>query len=58
MKDIKTNDYAIKVTSLWEANTDIQFIFDSYATANYYTSRLTKIDRIITNKFQTIILRM
>ncbi len=55
VKDIRTNVYAIKVATIWEANTYIQFIFDLYATTSYCTSYLTKIDKTITNKFQTII---
>jgi hypothetical protein len=55
VKDIKTYAYAIKVATLWETNIDIQFIFDLYAATSYYTSNLTKIDKTITNKFQTII---
>ncbi len=55
MKDIRTNAYAIKATTLWEANIDIQFILDLYVVASYCTSDLTKIDRTITNEFQTII---
>ncbi len=55
MKKIRTNVYAIKVVALWEANNDIQFIFDPYTATSYCTSYLTKIDKTITNKFQTII---
>jgi hypothetical protein len=51
----RTNVYAIKAATLWEVNIDIQFILDPYVVASYYTSNLTKIDRIITNEFQTII---
>ncbi len=55
VKDIRTNAYAIKAVALWEANIDIQFILDPYVAASYCTSYLTKIDRTITNEFQTII---
>jgi hypothetical protein len=55
VKDIRTNVYAIKVATLWEVNINIQFILDPYDVASYCTSYLTKIDKIITNKFQTII---
>jgi competence CoiA-like predicted nuclease len=55
VKDIKTNAYAIKVATLWKANTNIQFFFDSYAATSYYTSYLTKFDKTVTNEFQTII---
>ncbi len=55
MKDIKINAYAIKVATLWEANTNIQFFFDSYVATSYYTSYFTKFDKTITNEFQTII---
>jgi len=55
VKDIKINAYAIKVVTLWEANTNIQFFFDSYAITSYSTSYFTKFDKIVTNEFQTII---
>jgi hypothetical protein len=55
MKDIKTNVHAIKTTKLWETNTNIQSILDSYVVASYCTSYLTKIDKTITNELQTII---
>jgi len=55
MKDIRTNVYAIKITTSWEVNTNIQCIFYPYAVTSYYTSYLTKINKTITNEFQTII---
>jgi hypothetical protein len=55
VKDIKTNAYAIKVVALWEVNPNIQFILDQYVVASFCTSYLTKIDKTITNEFQTII---
>ncbi len=55
VKDIRTNAYAIKVISLWEVNIDIQFILDLYVAPSYYTTYFTKINRTITNEFQTII---
>jgi len=55
VKDINTNVYAIKVATLWETYTNIQFILDPYTATSYYTSYLPKIDWIITTKFQTII---
>jgi len=55
VKDIRTNAYVMKVEALWEANTNIQFILDPYAGTCYSTSYLTKIDKTITNEFQTII---
>jgi hypothetical protein len=45
----------MKAEALWEASTNIQFIFDPYGATCYSTSYLTKIDKTITNKFQTII---
>jgi hypothetical protein len=55
MKDIKTSAYEIKATTLWEANTDIQFILDPYTTKSYCTSYLKTFNKTITNEFQTII---
>jgi len=44
VKDINTNVYAIKVATLWETYTNIQFILDPYTATSYYTSYLPKID--------------
>jgi hypothetical protein len=44
MKDIRTNGYAIKVTTLWEVNIDIQLIFDPYVVTSYCTSYFIEID--------------
>jgi hypothetical protein len=55
VKNIKTNVYVIKVVALWETNSDIQFILEPYIATSYCTSYLTKIDKTITSKFQTII---
>jgi len=55
VKDIRTNPYVMKAETLWEANINIQFILDPYAATCYSTSYLTKIDKTITNEFQTII---
>jgi hypothetical protein len=46
-KDIQTNPFGIHVGNLWQANINVQFIFDPYATASYCTSYLTKIDKIM-----------
>jgi hypothetical protein len=39
---------------MWYAYTDIQFIYDPYATATYYTSYMTKVDKFITTKLKSI----
>jgi hypothetical protein len=43
-KDIRTNPFGIHVGNLWQANTNVQFVLDLYATTSYCTSYLTKID--------------
>ncbi len=55
VKHNRTNAYANQVAPLREANTNRQFILDPHVTTSYYTSFLTKIDKSITNEFQTII---
>jgi hypothetical protein len=55
LKHIRTNVYANLVAPLWETNTNKQFILDPYVATSCYTSYLTKIDKFITNEFQTII---
>ncbi len=52
MKDIRTNAYVIKVTPLWEANTNTQFILHPYPTTSCCTSYLTKIDKSIIIEFK------
>jgi len=48
--DIHTNIFNIYVGTLWEANTDAQFILDPYADVVYCTFHLTKINKYITQK--------
>jgi hypothetical protein len=49
LKNIKTNAFNTRVVHLWFANTNIQFIFNPYTIATYYTSCMTKIDKSITS---------
>ncbi len=37
-------------------NIYVQFILDPYATINYYTSYLTKMDKTMTKKLKNIII--
>jgi hypothetical protein len=55
-KDIWTNSFDICVGNLWQGNTNVQFIFDPYATTNYYTSYLAKNDKTITRKLKAIVI--
>jgi len=48
-ENIRTNAYAIKATTLWEANTDIQFILDPYVAPSYCTSYFTLLKLSPTN---------
>jgi hypothetical protein len=41
--NIKTYAFNIRVTPLWFANKDIQFILDPYATTSYCTSYMNII---------------
>jgi hypothetical protein len=41
-KNIKINAFSICAVHLWFANTNIQFILDSYVVATYYTSHMKK----------------
>jgi hypothetical protein len=45
---MQTNPFGIHVENLWQANTNVQFILDLYATTSYYTSYLTKIEKRVT----------
>jgi hypothetical protein len=55
VKDVWTNVFGIKASPFWGANIDVQFILDLYVIANYFTSYDTKVDKIITKEFWTII---
>jgi hypothetical protein len=44
--NIKINAFSIRVTPLWFANTNIQFIIDPYAITSYCRSYITKIDKL------------
>jgi hypothetical protein len=55
-KDIWTNPFAIHVGNLWQANTDVQFILDTYVVASYCTSYLTIINKTVTKKLKNIII--
>jgi hypothetical protein len=46
---MKTNAFNTHVVHLWFAKTNIQFILDPYAIATYYTSYMTKVDKLITS---------
>jgi len=43
-KNIHINPFGIHVEKFWQANIDIQFIFNLYNVVNYGMFYLTKID--------------
>ena len=49
-----TNSFSRHVANIWNANIDSQFIVDSFATAMYCSSYMTKFDRTITSTFKRI----
>jgi hypothetical protein len=51
VKNVRTNDFGIKTGPFWGANIDVQFILDLYVIANYFTSYVTKVNKIITKEF-------
>ena len=52
--DMWTNSFSRHIPKLWNANTDSQFILDSYATATYCTSYMKKFDKTMTSTFKRI----
>ena len=42
------------MSSLWNANTDTQYILNAYATSSYCSSYMTKLDRSMTSAFKKI----
>eukprot|EP00884_Botryococcus_braunii_P019034 jgi/Botrbrau1/5814/Bobra.0155s0036.1 len=44
---IRVNTFNAKITSVWEAHTDVQFILDEHACVQYLTSYMLKGDRRI-----------
>jgi hypothetical protein len=53
--NIRTNAFNKKISHIWYANTDIQFILDPYAAATYCTSYMTNVDKSITSELSSII---
>jgi len=53
--NIKTNAFSAHDVHLWFTNIDIQFVLDPYGAKTYYTSYMTKIDKLITSKLHSII---
>jgi hypothetical protein len=45
--------FCIHVGNLWQANTNVQFIFDLHVVVNYCTFYLTKIDKTWKKKLKT-----
>jgi hypothetical protein len=54
-KDIRTNVFDKHTKPSWEANIDAQFILDPYAAKSYYTSYLTKVNKIVDQKMHSIL---
>ena len=55
LSNICTNAFNKSTSNIWYANTNIQYILDSYAAATYCTSYMTKMDKNITSELQSII---
>ena len=51
---IWNNIFSQKMPSLWNANTDAQYILNAYAAALYCSSYMTKLDRSMTSAFKKI----
>lgn len=54
-RDVRTNPFGIFAGNIWQTNTYLQFILHPYVAARYFTSYLTKIDKIVTQKLNKII---
>eukprot|EP00884_Botryococcus_braunii_P017644 jgi/Botrbrau1/4563/Bobra.60_2s0050.1 len=54
---IRVNTFNAKITSVWEAHTDVQFILDEHACVQYLTSYMLKGDRRISQALHDIISR-
>eukprot|EP00884_Botryococcus_braunii_P016686 jgi/Botrbrau1/3700/Bobra.0008s0027.1 len=52
---IRVNTFNAKITSVWEAHTDVQFILDEHACVQYLTSYMLKGDRRISQALHDII---
>ena len=51
---IWNNIFSPETLSLWNANTDAQYILNAYAAASYCSSYMTKLDRSMTSAFKKI----
>ena len=54
-KDIYTNNFNIGISTLWDANMDIQIVFNAFAAASYCTSYMTKNDTATSRAMQAIL---
>ena len=52
--DMWTNSFSRHIPKIWNANTDSQFILDSYATTTYCTLYMMKFDKTMTSTFRCI----
>ncbi|MCO5610594.1 hypothetical protein L7F22_064833 [Adiantum nelumboides] len=54
-KDIYTNNFNIGISNLWDANKDIQYVFNAFAAASYCTSYMTNNDTAASKAVQAIL---
>jgi hypothetical protein len=48
------NSFCCHVPTIWNENTNSQFIIDSYAVSTYYSSYMKKLDKTMTTTFKHI----
>jgi hypothetical protein len=53
--DIRTNWFSIHARCLWETNIDARYILNPCAAATYYTFYLTKVEKCLTKKMQSVL---
>jgi len=53
--DIWTNVFNIHAWPMWEANTNAQYILDSYFATTYCIFYLTKLDKSIKQEMQSML---
>jgi hypothetical protein len=54
LSHIWNNGFSKDMSIMWNANTDAQYVLNSYVVASYCTSYMTKVDKSMTSAFRRI----
>jgi hypothetical protein len=54
LSHIWNNNFSKDMLFMWNANTDVQYVLNTYAATSYCTSYMTKVDKSMTSAFRRI----